>query len=117
MPRTVKPQELKLAKQVVDMFDGELNLKDYKDEIQEELRKIIDARMAGEEYVAARSRGAADQRRRPDGRAREEPRRGERVEEEAGEGGADGEEDWRRRSPKGARVIGRSSLGVVGREL
>src|SRR5437667_7630355 len=28
VPRTVKPQELKLAKQVVDMFDGELNLKD-----------------------------------------------------------------------------------------
>jgi len=32
VPRTVKPQELKLAKQVVDMFEGELNLKDYKDE-------------------------------------------------------------------------------------
>ena len=51
--RTVKPTELKLAKQVVDMFDGELNLKDYKDEYKEELRKIIDARVAGEEYVAA----------------------------------------------------------------
>ena len=35
------------------MFDGELNLKDYKDEYKEELRKIIDARVAGEEYVAA----------------------------------------------------------------
>ena len=53
VPRTVKPSELKLAKQVVDMFDGELNLKDYKDEYKEELRKIIDARVAGEEYVAA----------------------------------------------------------------
>jgi DNA end-binding protein Ku len=52
VPRTVKPTELKLAKQVVDMFDGELNLKDYKDEYKEELRKIIDARIAGEEYVA-----------------------------------------------------------------
>jgi len=52
VPRTVKPQELKLAKQVVDMFEGELNLKDYKDEYKEELRKIIDARVAGEEYVA-----------------------------------------------------------------
>jgi len=52
VPRTVKPQELKLAKQVVDMFDGELDLKDYKDEFKEELRKIIDARVAGEEYVA-----------------------------------------------------------------
>ena len=53
VPRTVKPQELKLAKQVVEMFDGELDLKDYKDEYKEELRKIIDARVAGEEYVAA----------------------------------------------------------------
>jgi DNA end-binding protein Ku len=53
VPRTVKPTELKLAKQVVEMFDGELNLKDYKDEYKEELRKIIDARIAGEEYVAA----------------------------------------------------------------
>jgi DNA end-binding protein Ku len=53
VPRTVKPTELKLAKQVVDMFDGELNLKDYKDEYKEELRKIIDSRVAGEEYVAA----------------------------------------------------------------
>jgi DNA end-binding protein Ku len=53
VPRTVKPTELKLAKQVVDMFEGELNLKDYKDEYKEELRKIIDARIAGEEYVAA----------------------------------------------------------------
>jgi DNA end-binding protein Ku len=52
VPRTVKPSELKLAKQVVDMFEGELNLKDYKDEYKEELRKIIDARVAGEEYVA-----------------------------------------------------------------
>jgi DNA end-binding protein Ku len=53
VPRTVKPQELKLAKQVVEMFEGELNLKDYKDEYKEELRKIIDARVAGEEYVGA----------------------------------------------------------------
>jgi DNA end-binding protein Ku len=53
VPRTVKPQEVKLAKQVVEMFDGELNLSDYKDEYKEELRKIIDARVAGEEYVAA----------------------------------------------------------------
>jgi DNA end-binding protein Ku len=53
VPRTVKPTELKLAKQVVEMFDGELDLKDYKDEYKEELRKIIDARIAGEEYVAA----------------------------------------------------------------
>ena len=56
VPRTVKPQELKLAKQVVDMFEGELNLKDYKDEYKEELRKIIEARVAGEETSRRRSR-------------------------------------------------------------
>jgi DNA end-binding protein Ku len=53
VPRTVKAQEVKLAKQVVEMFEGELDLKDYKDEYKEELRKIIDARVAGEEYVGA----------------------------------------------------------------
>ena len=38
--------------QVVATFDGELNLKDYKDEYREGLRKIIDAKIAGEEIVA-----------------------------------------------------------------
>jgi DNA end-binding protein Ku len=58
VPRTVKAQEVKLAKQVVEMFDGELNLANYKDEYKEELRKIIDARVAGEEYVAAEAEEA-----------------------------------------------------------
>jgi DNA end-binding protein Ku len=48
----VKPEEMKLAKQVVATFDAELNLKDYKDEYREGLRKIIDAKIAGEEIVA-----------------------------------------------------------------
>ncbi|MGE0393667.1 MAG: Ku protein [Vicinamibacterales bacterium] len=52
VPATVKPEELKLAKQVVGMFEGELNLKDYKDEYTEGLRAIIDAKVAGEEIVA-----------------------------------------------------------------
>lgn len=52
MPSTVNPAELKLAKQVVGMFEGELNLKDYKDEYTEGLRAIIDAKVAGEEIVA-----------------------------------------------------------------
>jgi DNA end-binding protein Ku len=49
----VKPEEMKLAKQVVATFDAELNLKDYKDEYREGLRRIIDAKIAGEEIVAA----------------------------------------------------------------
>jgi DNA end-binding protein Ku len=43
---------MKLAKQVVATFDAELNLKDYQDEYKEGLRKIIDAKIAGEEVVA-----------------------------------------------------------------
>jgi len=52
VPSKVKPEEMKLAKQVVATFDAELNLKDYKDEYREGLRKIIDAKIAGEEIVA-----------------------------------------------------------------
>ncbi len=52
VPTKVKPEEMKLAKQVVATFDAELNLRDYKDEYREGLRKIIDAKIAGEEVVA-----------------------------------------------------------------
>ena len=52
VPAKVKPEEMKLAKQVIGTFDAELNLKDYKDEYREGLRKIIDAKIAGEEIVA-----------------------------------------------------------------
>ena len=52
VPSKVKPEEMKLAKQVIATFDGELNLKDYKDEYREGLRQIIDAKIAGEEIVA-----------------------------------------------------------------
>ena len=34
------------------MFEGPLNLADYKDEYREGLQRIIDARIAGEEIVA-----------------------------------------------------------------
>src|SRR6185295_15201923 len=52
VPAKVKPEEMKLAKQVIATFDGDLNLKDYHDEYTEGLRKIIDAKIAGEEIVA-----------------------------------------------------------------
>jgi len=52
VPSKVKPEEMKLAKQVIATFDAELNLKDYKDEYKEGLRQIIDAKIAGEEVVA-----------------------------------------------------------------
>ena len=56
VPSKVKPEEMKLAKQVVATFDAELNLKDYKDEYSEGLRQIIDAKIAGEEIVAPKCR-------------------------------------------------------------
>ena len=52
VPTKVKPEEMKLAKQVIAPSRANSNLKDYKDEYQEGLRKIIDAKMAGEEVVA-----------------------------------------------------------------
>jgi DNA end-binding protein Ku len=48
----VRPEEIKLAKQVIDTFDGPLDLKTYKDEYREGLQAIIDAKIAGEEVVA-----------------------------------------------------------------
>src|ERR687897_1876178 len=51
VPTKVKPEEMKLAKQVIATFDAELDLKEYKDEYREGLRKIIDAKIAGEEVV------------------------------------------------------------------
>ena len=48
----VKPEEIKLAKQVIENFEGELNFEEYRDEYQEELQRIIDAKIAGEEITA-----------------------------------------------------------------
>jgi DNA end-binding protein Ku len=52
VPAKVKPEEIKLAKQVISNFEGELDLREYKDAYQEELQRIIDAKIAGEEVVA-----------------------------------------------------------------
>jgi DNA end-binding protein Ku len=52
VPAKVKPEEIKLAKQVIENFEGALDLSEYRDEYQEELQRIIDAKIAGEEVVA-----------------------------------------------------------------
>lgn len=52
VPAKVKPEEIKLAKQVIGNFESALDLREYRDEYQEELRRIIDAKIAGEEVVA-----------------------------------------------------------------
>jgi DNA end-binding protein Ku len=52
VPAKVKPEEIKLAKQVIGTFEGPLNLADYRDEYREGLQEIIDAKIAGKEIVA-----------------------------------------------------------------
>jgi DNA end-binding protein Ku len=53
VPSKVKPDEIKLAKQVISNFEGQLDLGEYKDAYQEELQRIIDAKIAGEDVVAS----------------------------------------------------------------
>jgi DNA end-binding protein Ku len=52
VPVKIKPDEIKLARQVIGNFETEGDLTQYKDEYQEELRRIIDAKVAGHEVVA-----------------------------------------------------------------
>src|SRR5260221_9987874 len=52
VPAKAKPEGIKRAKQVISNFEGQLDLADYKDAYQEELQRIIDAKIAGEEVVA-----------------------------------------------------------------
>jgi DNA end-binding protein Ku len=52
MPAAVKPAEVKLAQQVMGTFEGELDFKSYRDEYQQGLREIIDAKIDGREVVA-----------------------------------------------------------------
>lgn len=52
VPADVKPDELKLARQVIGTFESPLNLEDYTDEYRAGLQRIIDAKISGEEVVA-----------------------------------------------------------------
>ena len=52
LPKTVRPEEVKLARQVISTFESELDMTSYRDDYQAELRRIIDAKVAGEEVVA-----------------------------------------------------------------
>ncbi|HEX5216461.1 MAG TPA: Ku protein [Vicinamibacterales bacterium] len=52
VPAKIKPDEVKLARAVIGNFETGGDLTQYKDEYQTELRKMIDAKVAGEEIVA-----------------------------------------------------------------
>src|SRR5947207_2149804 len=52
MPATVKPDEVKLARQVIGTFEGDVDFRSYRDDYQEGLREIIDAKVEGREVIA-----------------------------------------------------------------
>jgi len=52
VPATVKADEVKLARQVMSTFEGEIDFTSYRDEYQDGLRQIIDAKIEGREIVA-----------------------------------------------------------------
>jgi DNA end-binding protein Ku len=51
VPKNVKADEVKLAQQVIGTFEGDLDLAEFRDDYQAELRRIIDAKIAGDEVV------------------------------------------------------------------
>jgi DNA end-binding protein Ku len=59
VPEKVKPEEMKLARQVIQTFEQPLDLANYKDEYREGLQRIIDAKIAGEEVVATSTEAPA----------------------------------------------------------
>src|SRR5204863_3341495 len=52
MPAKVKPEEVKLAHQVMGTFEGDVDLQEYRNDYQVGLREIIDAKIEGREIVA-----------------------------------------------------------------
>ncbi len=52
LPATVKPEEVKLARQVIGTFEGDVDFQSYRDDYQVGLREIIDAKIEGREIVA-----------------------------------------------------------------
>ena len=59
VPSEINDAEIQLAKQVIGTFPGDLELSEFKDEYQAELRKIIDAKIAGEEVVVPQEEAPA----------------------------------------------------------
>ena len=52
MPTQVNRDEVALAQQVMRSFEGDLDLSEFRDQYQEDLRAVIDAKVAGAEVVA-----------------------------------------------------------------
>ena len=126
VPAKVKPEEIKLAKQVISNFEGELDLADYTDAYQEELQRIIDAKIAGEEVVATEEQAPPkvvnlmDALRQSLDRVsdgEEENREGRRGSIRQGEGGAREETRPRIDPVVGSSVKSTNQVFLAGREL
>jgi DNA end-binding protein Ku len=51
VPAEVKPEEIKLARQVIGTFEEDVDLQTYRDDYQAGLREIIDAKIEGREIA------------------------------------------------------------------
>ncbi len=51
LPTEVNDDEVALARQVIANFEGDVDLGGFEDQYQAELRSVIDAKIAGEEFV------------------------------------------------------------------
>src|SRR3989454_12649554 len=51
MPAKAKPDEVRLAQQVIGTFEGDVDFESYRDDYQVGLREIIDAKIEGREIV------------------------------------------------------------------
>jgi DNA end-binding protein Ku len=60
VPAKIRPEEVRLAKQVIETFEGDLDLSASVDEYQAELRKMIDAKIAGQEFTAPEEEAPAN---------------------------------------------------------
>jgi DNA end-binding protein Ku len=52
MPAKIKPDEIRLAQQVIGTFEGDVDFQSYRDDYQIGLREIIDAKIDGREIVS-----------------------------------------------------------------
>lgn len=59
IPEQASATEVQLARQVIGNFEGGLDLTEFTDEYQAELRRIIDAKVAGEQVVVAEDEAPA----------------------------------------------------------
>ena len=103
----IKPAERKMAEQLIEAMTGEFDPAAYHDEYREALLQIIEAKVAGEETVAAPGGRAGHEPGRPDGGARGQRQGGRgrprRERADPGRRGEVGKRDGQGRGRRGGR--------------